>query len=187
MFLRAIVLFCGLSMDSCIEIMEKGATLKKVSWRQNILYPLTFALVNMFFLGFGYFLAYLLSSVIVIKTLAIFAVVILICEGVYFLKKGFSRKIFIERLDKNFNYQICLKKAALTSIDNFLCGISLSLIGVDFNAIILAGAILSFLIYALGIRVGYIYGARWQKGLDIIEGICLIAYAIIKLVGCGLW
>lgn len=187
MFLRAVFLFCGLSMDSCIEIMEKGATLKKVSLQQNILYPLTFAVVNMFFLGLGCFLAYLLSSVIVIKTLAVFAIVILICEGLYFLKKGFSRKIFIERLDKNFNYQMCLKKAALTSIDNFLCGISLSLIGVDFDAIILIGAIIAFLIYTLGIRVGYIYGARWQKGLDIMEGVCLIIYAIIKLVGCGLW
>ncbi|MCI5774150.1 MAG: manganese efflux pump MntP family protein [Erysipelotrichaceae bacterium] len=187
MFLRAFVLFCGLSMDSCIEIMEKGATLKEVNWKQNILYPLMFALVNMLFLGLGYLLAYLLSSVVVIKTLAIVAIVILICEGVYFLKKGFSRTVFIEKLDRNFNYQTCLKKAALTSIDNFLCGISLSLIGVSFNEVILFGALLSFVIYVIGIRFGYTCGARWQKGLDIIEGICLIAYAIIKLMGSGLW
>ena len=187
MFLRSIILFCGLSMDSCIEIMEKGATLKKVSWKENILYPLIFASINLLLLLIGYFLVYVLTGIIAISAVYIIAIVILICEGVYFLKKGTVKREFIEKLDNNFNNIACLKKAILTSIDSFLTGISLGLIGVNISIVIVLLFVLHFVIYAIAIRMGYVYGARWQRGLATIEGICLIVYAICKLVGLGIW
>ena len=187
MLLRSIILFCGLSMDSCIEIMEKGATLKKVGWKENILYPLIFALINIILLLVGYFLVDILTWILAISAVYIIAIVILMCEGVYFLKKGTVKRDFFDCLDKNFNYQTCIKKAFLTSIDNFLAGISLGLIGVNINLVIFIIFLLHFGIYALAIKIGYVYGARWQRCLAIIEGVCLIVYAIFKLVGLGLW
>ena len=96
MLLRSIILFCGLSMDSCIEIMEKGATLKKVGWKENILYPLIFALINIILLLVGYFIVDILTGILAISAVYIIAIVILMCEGVYFLKKEQLKEILLK-------------------------------------------------------------------------------------------
>lgn len=182
-----ILLFIGLAMDSGIVMMEKGASIKDLNMKKTLKYPLIFALSNLIFLWGGYLFSKILSNVVDNKLLIDLAMIILFCEGVIFVRKAIFYHQFEEKLDKQFNDNKCILLACLTSMDTLCAGICLGLLKSHLYRAMIISFISIFCITLLGLRYGYSNGAKYQRILELVEGVCIILFAILTFLGVSRW
>lgn len=175
-FWELLLLGVGLSMDAFAVSVCKGLAMKKATLKAELTCGLWFGGFQALMPLIGFFLGTLFADAIqAFDHWIAFGLLALI--GFNMLKEAFGEEE--ENADADLSVKTMFVMAVATSIDALAVGISLAMAGnVNiFIAITLIG-ITTFLLSAVGVAVGNIFGSRYEKKAEIAGGVILILLGI---------
>ena len=173
-----IFLAFGLSMDAFAVSICKGLSMKKAGLREGAICGVWFGGFQALMPLIGFFLGTLFADAIVsFDHWVAFGLLVII--GINMLKEAFEN----EECESCGNDDLSAKKmfvmAVATSIDALAVGVSLAMAG-DVNismAVILIGVI-TFAMCAVGVKIGNVFGSRFEKKAQVAGGCILIILGI---------
>lgn len=178
--IQFIFMMIAVSCDAFVFMLEKGATLRDLKFKEVALHSLIFAVTGVVMLSIGDGLGSLFHlSEQLINIHKYLSVFVMLAIGVVLGMITFKRKYFEERFNPNYSYKESFKRALLTSIDILLMGISISVYKIPFTNIFLISFIMTFLLVLLALYIGYYKGAAFQK---LIGYLCALTYFIIAYI-----
>ena len=171
-FFEMFLLAVGLSMDAFAVSVCKGLSMKKAGAREGIVCGAWFGGFQALMPVIGFFLGTLFADTIKAFDHWI-AFGLLAIIGVNMLKEAFGGEE--EDCNADLSFKAMLIMAIATSIDALAVGISLAMAGnVNiFFAVLLIG-VTTFLLSGLGVKIGNVFGSRYEKGAQIAGGVILI-------------
>ncbi len=175
-FFELLLLAVGLSMDAFAVSLCKGLSMKRAGLRESAICGAWFGGFQALMPLLGYYLGTLFAEAIeTFDHWIAFALLVLI--GINMLKEAFSASE--EQADGDLSFKTMLVMAIATSIDALAVGISLAMAGgVNiYTAILLIGAT-TFLLSGVGVKIGNLFGSRYEKGAQIAGGVILILLGI---------
>ena len=174
-----LLLAVGLSMDAFAVSVCKGLALRRATFKAEITCGVWFGGFQALMPLIGFFLGTLFATAIQAADHWI-AFGLLAIIGVNMLKEALSKE---EACDCGGNADLSVKTmfimAVATSIDALAVGISLAMVGnVNiFFAVTLIG-ICTCLLSMLGVKIGNVFGSRFESKAEIAGGIILIALGV---------
>lgn len=175
-FIELLLLGVGLSMDAFAVSVCKGLAMKKATLKAELTCGVWFGGFQALMPLLGFFLGTLFAEAIQAFDHWI-AFGLLAIIGGNMLKEALSDEE--ETADADMSVKTMFLMAVATSIDALAVGISLAMAG-DVNiwvAVTLIG-ITTFLLSAVGVAVGNIFGSRYEKKAEITGGVILILLGI---------
>ena len=176
--LELLLLAVGLSMDAFAVSICKGLSMQKADWKAG-------AICGGWFGGFqalmpliGYFLGTMFAEAIQsFDHWVAFGLLAII--GINMLKEAFSKKCDCEGHDGDLSPKTMLVMAVATSIDALAVGISLAMAGnVNIVTAVLLIGVITFALSAVGVKVGSIFGSRFEKKAQTAGGVILILLGV---------
>ena len=169
----------GLSMDACAVSICKGLAMRKATLKEGAICGIWFGGFQALMPLIGFFLGSLFAQAIEAIDHWI-ALALLTFIGINMLKEAFSKSEECEVCSgADLSFKTMLVMAIATSIDALAVGISLAMAG-DVNiylAVILIGVI-TFALSCAGVKIGNIFGSRFEKKAQAAGGIILILLGI---------
>lgn len=175
-FLELALLALGLSMDAFAVSICKGLSVKKARLKEMSTCGIWFGGFQALMPLIGYFLGALFYDAISSFDHWI-AFTLLALIGANMLREALSKEDACECCENgsDMSAKTMLVMAVATSIDALAVGISLAMTG-DVNiwiAVALIG-IITFAMAALGVKIGNVFGSRFEKKAEAAGGIILI-------------
>ena len=178
-FVELLLLAIGLSMDAFAVSVCKGLSVKKAGIKECGICGAWFGGFQALMPFVGFFLGTLFAEAIeAFDHWVAFGLLVII--GINMLKEAFSKE---EECDceksADFSVKTMFVMAVATSIDALAVGISLAMAG-DVNiyvAVILIGVV-TFLLSGLGVKIGNLFGNRFEKKAQIAGGVILVLLGI---------
>ena len=178
-FVELLLLAVGLSMDAFAVSICKGLAMKRSTLRVELTCGVWFGGFQALMPLIGFFLGNLFAGAIEAVDHWV-ACLLLVIIGVNMLKEAFGQD---EECDSCGSADLGVKTmfvmAVATSIDALAVGISLAMAG-DVNilqAVILIG-ICTCLLSMAGVKIGSIFGSRFEKKAQLAGGIILILLGV---------
>ena len=161
----------GLSMDAFAVAICKGVAIKKLRLRDC-------AIVGAWFGGFqammpliGYLLGVQFKSQIEVFDHWV-AFVLLSLIGLNMIKSAFSKDE--DGTDASLSPRKMVVLAIATSIDALAIGVTFAILNVNIWLAITLIGICTFLLSAIGVKIGNVFGEKYKSKAEIIGGIILI-------------
>lgn len=165
------ILAIGLSMDAFAVAICKGLSVQKLNPVHMLITGLYFGFFQAFMPLVGYLLGKQFESLITnIDHWIAFALLSII--GINMIRE--SRGCADELNDK-FTPRIMLPLAVATSIDALAVGVTLAFLKVDVASSVSFIGIVTFVLSAIGVKIGNIFGARFKSLSELIGGIVLVS------------
>ncbi len=175
-FAELFILAVGLSMDAFAVSICKGLAMKKASWKAQLCCGAWFGGFQALMPLIGYFLGTLfIDAISAIDHWVAFGLLVII--GVNMLREALGSEE--ETADADLSVKTMFIMAVATSIDALAVGISLAMAGVAniWLAVLLIGAT-TFVLSAIGVKVGNVFGSRYEKKAEIVGGVILILLGV---------
>ena len=166
------LLAVGLSMDAFAVSVCKGLAMKRATLKAEATCGLWFGGFQALMPTVGFFLGALFADAIeAFDHWVAFALLAII--GINMLREALSGEE--ETADADLSVKTMFLMAVATSIDALAVGISLAMAGVSniFLAVLLIG-VTTFVLSAIGVRVGNVFGSRYEKKAELMGGVILI-------------
>ncbi len=176
-FFELFLLAVGLSMDAFAVSLCKGLSMKKAGLREGAVCGAWFGGFQALMPLIGFFLGTLFADAIkAFDHWVAFGLLVII--GINMLKEAFGKEEEEEH-NADLSFKAMLIMAVATSIDALAVGISLAMAGdVNiFTAILLIG-MTTFLLSAVGVKIGNVFGSRFEKKAQVAGGAILILLGI---------
>ncbi len=176
-FVELFILAVGLSMDAFAVSVCKGLAMKKATWKAELCCGAWFGGFQALMPLIGYFLGSLfIDAISAIDHWVAFILLAII--GINMLREALSGDEE-ETADADLSVKTMFVMAIATSIDALAVGISLAMAGVSniFLAVLLIGAT-TFVLSAIGVKVGNVFGSRYEKKAEVVGGIILILLGV---------
>jgi len=173
-FIELMMLAIGLSMDAFAVSICKGLSMKKAGFREGLICGIWFGGFQALMPVIGFFLGALFAEQIEAFDHWV-AFVLLALIGGNMLKEAFSKCDCCEEHDADLSVKTMFVMAVATSIDALAVGISLAMAG-DVNiwlAMALIGVV-TLVMCTAGVKIGNIFGSRYEKKAEAAGGIILI-------------
>lgn len=170
------ILAVGLSMDAFAVSVCKGLAMKKAPAKAMVVCGAWFGGFQALMPLIGYFLGSLfIDAISAIDHWIAFALLAII--GINMLREALNGEE--ETTDADLSVKTMFLMAVATSIDALAVGISLAMAGVSniFLAVLLIG-VTTFVLSAIGVRVGNVFGSRYEKKAELMGGVILILLGI---------
>ena len=171
-FLELLLIGVGLSMDAFAVAICQGLCMPKLNWRYT-------TEIAIFFGGFQALMpavGYLLGSTFEQYITAVdhwIAFVLLCFIGGNMIREALSKDE--EKLDASFSFKTMLLLAIATSIDALAVGITFALLpDVNITAAVLFIGATTFILSAIGLKVGNVFGTKYKSKAELAGGIILI-------------
>lgn len=177
-FFELLVLAFGLSMDAFAVSICKGLSMKKATFKAGATCGIWFGGFQALMPLVGFFLGTMFAEAIQsFDHWVAFGLLAII--GINMLKEAFCKCEECENQDADLSVKTMFVMAVATSIDAMAVGISLAMAGnVNiFVAVALIGVI-TFLMSALGVKIGNVFGSRFEKKAQLAGGVILILLGI---------
>ena len=161
----------SLAMDAFAVSITTGITLKDLRWKHALK-------VGLFFGGFQFLMpliGYLAGSTFVRYIEGVdhwIAFVLLAVIGGNMIKE--SRECEAEKLDSSFAPAAMLPLAVATSIDALAVGVTFAFLQVNIFWAVLFIGVVTFLLSAVGVRVGHVFGVKYKSAAELAGGLILI-------------
>ena len=171
-FVEILLIGIGLSMDAFSVSICKGLTVKQFSWRMALTCGLWFGFFQALMPLIGYFLGEQFEEYITaVDHWIAFGLLFLI--GANMIREAVWGK---EEQQNNsaMDFKTMLLLAVATSIDALAVGISFACIQVKIWSSILIIGLTTFLFSVLGVKIGNVFGSKFEKSAGIVGGIILI-------------
>ncbi len=188
--IEIILLSFGLAMDAFAVSICKGLTLKKMDWKKSLIAGGYFGVFQAIMPLIGYFLIKLFKqneeiSNFITKYDHWIAFFLLIIIGINMISESFAK----EEVDGNFGFKTMFVLAIATSIDALSVGITFATMELAINiywTVLIIGGI-TFILSALGVFIGNVFGLKFKQPAEIVGGVVLILIGLkILLNGLGI-
>ena len=173
-----LILAVGLSMDALAVSICKGLAMKKATIRAGLTCGIWFGGFQALMPLIGYFLGALFADAIeTFDHWVAFGLLAII--GVNMLKEAFEKGESCDVNSADMSVRTMFVMAVATSIDALAVGVSLAMAGTRniFLAVTLIGLMTCFL-SALGVKIGNVFGSRYEKKAQVAGGLILIALGV---------
>ena len=170
-FVELLLIAIGLSMDAFSVSVCKGLTTKKFSWRMALVCGLWFGFFQALMPVIGYFLGAQFQELIEAYDHWI-AFGLLVLIGANMIREAVWGKE--EQQDGSLGFKTMLLLAIATSIDALAVGVSFACIQVKIWSSVLIIGITTFLFSVLGVKIGNVFGSKYEKSASVVGGIILI-------------
>lgn len=174
-----LLLAVGLSMDAFAVSICKGLAMKRAGLKQGLICGAWFGGFQALMPLIGFFLGTLFAEAIQSVDHWV-AFILLALIGVNMLKEAFSaEEECADAQDADLSVKTMFIMAVATSIDALAVGISLAMAGdVDiFTAVVLIG-VCTCILSAVGVKIGNIFGSRFEKKAQMAGGVILILLGV---------
>lgn len=171
-FLEILLIGIGLSMDAFSVSVCKGLTTKKFSWKMAVTCGLWFGFFQALMPVLGYYLGVQFEQFITsVDHWIAFGLLFLI--GANMIREAVWGKDDHEH-NGAIDFKTMLLLAIATSIDALAVGISFACIQVKIWSSVLIIGLTTFVFSVLGVKIGNVFGSKFEKGAEIIGGAILI-------------
>ena len=170
-FFELFLIAIGLSMDAFSVSICKGLTTKKFSWRMALICGLWFGGFQVLMPIIGYYLGAQFQEMIEAYDHWI-AFGLLFLIGVNMIREAVWGKE--EKQDGSLGFKTMFLLAIATSIDALAVGVSFACIQVKLWSSVIVIGLTTFAFSVLGVKIGNVFGSKYEKSAGIIGGIILI-------------
>lgn len=171
----------GLSADAFAVSVCKGLSVQKMKAKHALICGIYFGAFQAIMPLIGWALSSTFTKYIS-KVAPIVAFWLLAVIGGNMVKEALKKEE--ESLDCNFSFKAMVPLAFATSIDAMIAGTTLALDGYHFKmtlvAVLAIGAT-TFLLSALGVKIGNLFGVKYKSKAELAGGIILIGLGIYSL------
>lgn len=170
-FIELIILSVGLAMDAFAVAICKGLSMSKMNWKKA-------SIIGLYFGGFQALMpliGYLLGINFQEKITSIdhwIAFVLLGVIGINMIKEAISKDN--EKQNDSIKFKDMLILAVATSIDALAVGITFAFLKVNIVLAISLIGIITFIISVAGVKIGNVFGDKYEKKAEFAGGIILI-------------
>ena len=174
-FIELIILSIGLAMDAFAVAICKGLSMQKMNWKKA-------SIIGLYFGGFQALMpliGYLLGINFQEKITSIdhwIAFILLGIIGLNMVKEAISKETEIAKDSIKFKDMLIL--AVATSIDALAVGITFAFLKVNILLAISLIGIITFIISVVGVKIGNVFGDKYEKKAEFAGGIILILLGI---------
>ena len=176
------LLAVGLSMDACAVSICKGLSMQKATWKAQITCGSWFGGFQALMPLAGFFLGTLFADAIeAFDHWVAFGLLVII--GINMLREAFGSEESCKDCQNGENADLSPKTmlvmAVATSVDALAVGISLAMTG-NVNIWVAVGLIgvVTFTLSAVGVKIGNLFGSRFEKKAQVAGGVILIALGL---------
>lgn len=164
----------GLSMDAFAVSICKGLSLGKISGKHMCIAGLWFGGFQALMPLIGYFLGSFFANAITEYDHWI-AFLVLAVLGVNMIREAFQEE---EKLDDSMAVLTMLLLAVATSIDALAVGVTFAFLKVAILPAVLFIGLITFFLSAAGIKIGSVFGAKYEKKAEVTGGVVLILIGV---------
>ena len=183
--LELLILAIGLSMDAFAVSVCKGLAMKKLEFKNMAIVGLWFGGFQALMPTIGYFLGVQFKNQITAIDHWI-AFVLLGIIGANMIKEACS-KDDEEEVKANLDVKTMFMLAIATSIDALAVGVSLAFLKVNIIPAVSFIGCITFVCSAAGVKIGSLFGDKYQSKAELCGGIILILIGVkILLDGLGI-
>ncbi len=170
-FWELLLIAVSLSMDAFAVAVCKGLTLKKIALKHSIIVGLYFGIAQALMPLIGYLLASTVAAKITDYSFYI-AFILLALIGANMIREAIKGEEACT--DCSLSFKAMFPLAVATSIDALAVGVSFALLDVKILSSVSLIGITTFLLSAIGVRIGSFVGEKFQKIASILGGAVLI-------------
>ncbi len=173
------ILAVGLSMDAFAVSVCKGLAIGRIQWKHVVI-------VGLWFGGFQALMpliGYLLGSSFAEYITAVdhwIAMILLVLIGANMVRESLDKDP--EHVNPSLGFRSMLVMAVATSIDALAVGITFAFLEVRILPAVTFIGVTTFLLSALGVKIGSIFGTRLKSGAEIAGGVILILLGVKVLL-----
>lgn len=174
--LESLLLAVGLSMDACAVSICKGLAMKKATLKEGAVCGLWFGGFQALMPLIGFFLGSLFAEAIR-KFDHWIAFALLAIIGINMLREAFGKDEDCGCEEADLSVKTMFIMAVATSIDALAVGVSLAMTGNSTTIVLITVAmigVITFIMSAIGVKIGNIFGSRFEKKAQATGGIILI-------------
>ena len=178
-FGELLLLSLGVSMDAFAVSVCKGLCVKKATIKESAICGIWFGGFQALMPLLGFFLGTLFAAAIQ-KVDHWVAFGLLTVIGISMLKEAFEKEeVVCDVNSTDFSFKTMFVMAVATSIDALAVGVTLAMTeNVNiYLAVLLIGAF-TFLMSAVGVKIGNVFGSRYEKPSQITGGGLLILWGL---------
>jgi putative Mn2+ efflux pump MntP len=169
--IEIIAISIGLAMDAFAVSICKGLSMKKMNYKNAVIIGLYFGTFQALMPVIGYFLGKGFEHIITEIDHWI-AFILLAVIGINMIREIF-KKDDDERNDK-IDFKTMIILAIATSIDALAVGITFAFLKVDLILSISLIGLITFILSLIGVKIGNVFGDKYEKKAQIFGGIILI-------------
>ena len=176
------ILAVGLSMDAFAVSICKGLSLGKIKVKHMCIAGLWFGGFQALMPLIGYFLGSFFADMIT-KYAHWIAFILLLILGANMIKEALGDE---EKVDASMDIKNMFLLAIATSIDALAVGVTFAFLQVNIVPAVSFIGIVTFVCSALGVKIGSIFGSKYQSKAEICGGAILILIGLkVLLDGLG--
>ena len=179
---EVIVVAIGLALDSVTVTICRGSNQGKLKKSNAVIVGIIFGVIQTLMLIIGMLIAIFpmlnIENQKIISMNQWFSAIILFFLAFRLFKNSFLNTDIDERREEFFGYKASVSLALATSIDAFMLGVGLGLLQTKFVSTILIQFIITAILVASGLWVGYCIGNKYKKQIDTCGGIILLSIGI---------
>ena len=176
-FWELVLLAVGLSMDAFAVSICKGLSMKKATVKAGVTCGAWFGGFQALMPLIGFLLGSMFSEAIEAFDHWI-AFGLLGIIGFNMLKEAFCKCSECEEADADLSVKTMFLMAVATSIDAMAAGISLAMDSANIVLNVLCIGITTFVLSGIGVKVGNVFGSRFEKNAQIAGGVILILLGV---------
>lgn len=167
-----ILIAVSLAMDAFAVSICKGLSMKKMDWKKAIIIGLYFGLFQGGMPLIGYILGVGFEESIKFIDHWI-AFVLLAFIGGNMIKEALSKKEDDE-VDDKVDFKTMIVLAIATSIDALAVGVTFAFLNVNIILAVSLIAIITFIISCIGVKLGNVFGDKYEKKAEFAGGVVLV-------------
>ena len=177
-FSELLLLAVGLSMDAFAVSICKGLSMKKAGLKTGLICGSWFGGFQALMPLIGFFLGSLFAAAIeAFDHWVAFGLLAII--GINMLREAFSKEEACAYCQADLSFKTMFVMAVATSIDALAVGISLAMAqGVNIWLAIALIGVVTFGMCCLGVKIGSIFGSKFEKKAQIAGGVILILLGV---------
>jgi len=172
------ILAVGLSMDACAVSVCKGLSVGRARPKHMLICGAYFGGFQALMPLIGYLLGVNFQSMIE-RVDHWIAFVLLGVIGFNMIRESRSDS---EALDDSFRFRDMVLLAIATSIDALAVGVTFAFLQVNIIPAVSFIGVITFVLSALGVRLGSVFGAKWKNRAEFIGGLILILMGVKILI-----
>lgn len=169
--LTLFLLAVGLSMDAFAVAVCKGLAMTKITWKKAAIVGLWFGIFQAGMPVIGYLLGAGFQEQIVAVDHWI-AFILLGLIGLNMIREAIKGDE--ESADESLAFKAMFVLAVATSIDALAVGITFAFLTVNIVKAALFIGLTTFIISVIGVKIGNVFGDKYQKKAEILGGLILI-------------
>lgn len=173
--LSLLAISVGLAMDAFAVAVCKGLAIKKIAIKNMFKVGIWFGLFQGLMPLIGYFLGMTLEKYITSVDHWV-SLLLLSLIGISMIKEALNKDS--EQSDDDLTFKTMFLLAIATSIDALAIGVTLAFLNVNIFISVLIIGIITFILSAIGVKVGNLFGLKYKSKAEIAGGIILIIMGI---------